>query len=294
MIKYEEKYVIYIDLLGFSNFVAKSSRENGEFSCVENRSCEEVYKVLKNAIECYENSNYKDLDFKEDKNGCLDIYFENGGLAIKKIVGKDCEITYCSDSVFISINCNIIALNIKRYIAAVQFTLLQSGILIRGGISYGKVYHDKNIIYGPAVIESIELEKNIGDPFIGVSIEAQNLLNENSDKFDFLEYYHPNGMIDMLGEVAQGVETILENLEDKIKNDIKELSSESDKIAKKLKSLKQYFLTKILEAIVKIDKKLDEIGEIIDPLNSLSYGDKELLENIKTTYTNLINNYEEK
>lgn len=159
MIEYEEKYVIYIDLLGFSNFVAESSCANGEFSCVENRSCEEVYKVLKNATECYKNSNYIDLDFKKDENDIYDLRFENGDFAIKKIVGEDCKITFCSDSVFISINPNIDAHCLKKYISTVQFKLLLSDVLIRGGISYGKVYHDQNIVYGPAVIESTYIEK---------------------------------------------------------------------------------------------------------------------------------------
>ena len=290
MIKYEEKYVIYIDLLGFSNFVAKSSCENGEVSCVENESCEEVYKVLKNAIECYENSNYRDLGFEKDENGIHDIHFENGDFAIKKIVGEDCKITFCSDSVFISINPNIDAHCLKKYISTIQFKLLLSDILIRGGISYGKVYHDQNIVYGPAVIESTYIEKNIvKDPFIGISKEAKDHLGVNSDKIDFLEYYDPHGL--KCEFVANDVEVILKKLEYKIKDQTKEVPLESDKISKKLISLKEYFLTKISEAIVKIDKELAEIGEIKDSLNSLNYGYKELLENIKATYENLINNY---
>ena len=37
--------------------------------------------------------------------------------------------------------------------------LLQEGFLVRGGVTVGKIYHSPEIIFGPALVEAVEIEK---------------------------------------------------------------------------------------------------------------------------------------
>ena len=47
-------------------------------------------------------------------------------------------------------------------ISSITGTLLcQSQILLRGGIAVGKLYHDRQIVFGPALVKAYQLENNI-------------------------------------------------------------------------------------------------------------------------------------
>lgn len=41
-----------------------------------------------------------------------------------------------------------------------QINLFQLGVILRGGISFGKIYHDGELVYGPAMSEAYALESN--------------------------------------------------------------------------------------------------------------------------------------
>ena len=73
-----------------------------------------------------------------------------------------------------------------NFIAQLQFELLREGILLRGGIDIGKVYHDEAFIFGKGLISAYLLENEISKyPRITISkraLEKINLLND--EKFE--------------------------------------------------------------------------------------------------------------
>lgn len=76
------------------------------------------------------------------------------------------------------------AVNIVQQLA---FLVIQKGFLIRGGISYGKLYHKDGIVFGPALVEARYLEKKAVHP----RIVADNSLVElfRSDRTDVYHEY---------------------------------------------------------------------------------------------------------
>lgn len=44
-------------------------------------------------------------------------------------------------------------------ILLLQIELIQHGVLIRGAVTLGKLFHDKDLVFGPALVEAAELEK---------------------------------------------------------------------------------------------------------------------------------------
>lgn len=282
-IKYKKKYVIFIDLLGFSDLVARPKKSG---VCIKNKRCEEIYKILTDAVKCYEDSNFNDILLKKDGNGVLDISFENGDFLTGRIVG-DCQITYCSDSVFITIDPKLISDDyyVQQYVSIIQFELLLKNLLIRGGISYGDVYHNQNIIYGPAVIEAIQIEKRMGNnPFIGASKKVQKMFDLQDDKIDFLEFYR----LSWWG--SEDVPADIKNILQQLSNQFLELEKKSlknedkKKIQEKLQSMKSYFFNKISETIKQINEQLIQMKNS----KQIKTSSEEVLQEIKEKYQSIL------
>src|SRR5262245_29297185 len=48
-------------------------------------------------------------------------------------------------------------------VAAIQIATLNMGFLLRGGIAIGDIYHDDEVVFGPALNRAYELESEIAD-----------------------------------------------------------------------------------------------------------------------------------
>lgn len=124
--RYQERIVVFMDLMDFKKLVDQEDRS------------QEIGAILDLPTAIMEN--YQ--DFKV----------------------KNVMISSISDSIVLSIRVNEKnAMNkIMRMIASITGTLLcQSQILLRGGIAVGKLYHDRQIVFGPALVKAYQLENNI-------------------------------------------------------------------------------------------------------------------------------------
>lgn len=144
----EEKFLAFIDILGFKNIV------------MENRNPE----IVMIAIEKAEN---KILKYK--KNSKLD----------------ELNVTWFSDSLVISIsNYEIDALyTLIKLVNEIQSNLLVKNILIRGAISLGECYHNKNNVYGKCMVQAYELECKVAvTPRVIISKEIIKYLEREHTK----------------------------------------------------------------------------------------------------------------
>ncbi len=156
--KYEQAIVTYIDILGFSDLVsAKTSQEIHEI----------LMLIEKAATPCDSN---KWLYAPETK------VFSDSIIRIRKINTK----------ANIDLHIGLLFYELSDLIA-VQVDLICGNILIRGGITFGKIYVDDNKIYGPAFIRAHDLESKFAnyprvvvDPALIREFKKNNLLrNEN-------------------------------------------------------------------------------------------------------------------
>ena len=132
---YEDRLIIYIDVLGFSDFVNYTT-----ISRVDQEDKIKKVDLFLNMIR----------DFFQDKNNSL-------GLSRTK------QVTSFSDLIIVSINLDEID-NIDLEIMEVFYLLLNAtykGFLLRGSIVYGKLIHNKDIIFGSGLIEAYNREKLI-------------------------------------------------------------------------------------------------------------------------------------
>jgi hypothetical protein len=50
---------------------------------------------------------------------------------------------------------------VVQFVARLTTDLLTHGILSRGGVAYGPVFHEERVVFGPAMIEAYDLERNV-------------------------------------------------------------------------------------------------------------------------------------
>lgn len=153
---YKERYLCYIDILGFSNAILSPD------SSLFIRSI----GFFKSAI---------DILQKIPERDDLLLY--------------DLHTTQFSDCVAFSCNCNIASLYIFfNRISNLQQELLKGGLPSRGAVVKGNLLHDKKYIFGPALIEAVDLEEKYAKyPRVILSYDILQDINYESDiQFDHI------------------------------------------------------------------------------------------------------------
>lgn len=113
--------------------------------------------------------------------------------------------------------------------------LLGAGFLVRGGIALGKLYHRERMIFGPALVEAVEIEQKM-------AIYPRVLCSNELLKYLYEKQYREEVVLqDCCGEwvikIAPGTEhrcnDLMKVIEGKLRETIEKESSDSAKIASK-------------------------------------------------------------
>lgn len=180
-IEYEKRLVLFLDILGFSNLVGKSSSDQ--------QILLEIIKCLK----VIERELQKEKEFQENHEYIQQLVRNKPYINPGKI-----DYTQFSDSIIIStpyISPHSLH-NLITSVSLLQARFLQEGILFRGGIAYGDMYHKENLCFGPAFIKAYTLESKIAiyprviidNDIITGNIIPDNWTNEDKLIFDGLKH----------------------------------------------------------------------------------------------------------
>lgn len=151
--QYEERLVAFLDILGFKGLIEHTVTDTSTF--------EKVHGAL-SAIEAHHRGKHESIthtiasfskhldESKPDVKNIFDLWRST-----------DTRIVF-SDSIVISHPLTIIMLDavpsLLREVANLALTLLGLGIMVRGGIALGPLYHKDSVVFGPAMIDAYELE----------------------------------------------------------------------------------------------------------------------------------------
>lgn len=130
--KYSEKIVIYIDILGFKGLIDSTIYSNGRENQVKIDLIKKMYTSISRICNLYL-AHSKKLKSKSN-------------LQITKF--SDCIVVSCNYSNDLSV---VSMLLITRSIA---ISLLNYHIIVRGAVTKGKIYHSNTSVFGPALIDS--------------------------------------------------------------------------------------------------------------------------------------------
>jgi hypothetical protein len=141
--------------------------------------------------------------------------------------------TVCSDSV--------------RILSGVAEAALRIGLLIRGGLSFGQLYHQKGVVFGDALVDAHSLERDIAVfPRVVVSDrvlrkltdpppEAAEVLRQDAD-----DRWHLDYVTGMLSRADQAIPWKRAHL-DRINQEIEQLSKSLDPLAPRRLSKWEWF-----------------------------------------------------
>ncbi|HEU4789998.1 MAG TPA: hypothetical protein VFS71_09955 [Flavobacterium sp.] len=126
--KYEERIVAFIDILGFANIIKASVN-----------SQEQLDKIASALTYIHRYFNLVRVDYEDPST---------------------LQLSQFSDSIVISVSMKDSSemLAIFKHLKMIQINLLYQGILLRGGITKGKLIHTDNLLLGPGMINAYNLE----------------------------------------------------------------------------------------------------------------------------------------
>ncbi len=176
---YENKYVCYMDILGFSNAIKNTDHQ---------------YYI-------------RNLNFFCDAIDLLKIIPNKPDLFLKNQI-----VTQFSDCVVFSCNDDIPSLSIMLdRIRELQNKLLEGGLPTRGAITKGSIYHNQNYTIGPALVCAVHLEEKASTPRVVIDDDIlKNIMNHEIIEFKinkdddniyyvkYIEYWQQNDISGLL------------------------------------------------------------------------------------------------
>lgn len=181
-IKYEERMIAFVDILGFKTIIKESENNDQKLKI--------IYQAL-HFLKTREESKEWDLRFIEIEEDAQRKGLENFDIT------NNTNCSCFSDSIIVSVavdneRSNYIASTLISHLAYIGAKLLSEGILIRGGLTIGKLLHNNNgVIMGQGLIEAYELENRIAKyPRIILSNNLIQRLNKTIDSKKNRYPYH--------------------------------------------------------------------------------------------------------
>ncbi len=210
-IRYEDRYCLFLDILGFKDVVEQSVQPTSKVSTSGGRHpVGGIYFGLK---EIASSLKYKAV------------------LALPGGTTKNSSrvVTQFSDSVVVSYREKESGglASMLYDVLRLQLRLVQRGLLVRGAITMGPLHHDQDFVFGPALNEAAELEKVAMYPRVivdrdllsaaGVATSSTvkaarswerslaNLLAQDLDGMFYVDYFavHPEDFDDDWGDLCE-------------------------------------------------------------------------------------------
>lgn len=247
--KYENRLIAFIDILGFKEIVRESKNDISKI--------EFLYSVL-DYLKNWEAPDKWDLKYVEIEEDA-----QKKGVSNFDIRGKTNSTSF-SDSIVVSVkvdnNINEMTSTLIANLAHIGAKLLEKGVLFRGGLTIGNLIHNENgTVFGQGLIDAYQLESNSAlFPRIILSDKLVKQLNYPfSDKHNRYPYHQyvkrfADGCVGFHQMIFfQVIESWVEMTEEKLKqslNNIRKViingldaSFENPRVYKKYKWLKEQY-----------------------------------------------------
>ncbi|GAA5135347.1 hypothetical protein SAMN05216262_12815 [Colwellia chukchiensis] len=130
---YEKRLCLFLDILGFS-------------SLVKTMECSTVHEVVS--------------DIKHTLKSNKEFMSKIGSEPIATTFSDCIVLSIATKESYVESAANIL---VTATVRMLQDTYLNQSIALRGGMSYGELYHARDAVFGPAMIRAYELESQFAD-----------------------------------------------------------------------------------------------------------------------------------
>lgn len=170
---YENKLVAFVDLLGFKKAIFESESDTNIKKSVDKA----IYSYLQ--LKTLNDLHTQLVKEKGINKGLYDIAFFS-----------DCFVISCKKQ---SDKQKNLYIDFFKGLVNISFKLLSIGFLIRGGVTYGLLYHQDNMIYGPAMNRAYLLESQQAKyPRILVDGYALQEISKDEHSREIMQYISPD------------------------------------------------------------------------------------------------------
>lgn len=181
----EDHIVAFVDILGFRALLRRMTRDPS------------IYSLVKNVL------NDIAVDHERHRKALVD-YERHGWNDERRFPRLRMQMTQFSDNVVMSKPINteepkIAAEIVVHLVSDFAARLLRAGVLVRGGIAKGWLYHEGNVLFGEGLVTAYELESGVARmPRIVVAddvvapmskFDKENKLLQDSDGFWFINVF---------------------------------------------------------------------------------------------------------
>lgn len=147
-INYENKFVFYLDILGFKEQIKASTNSAQQIN--------DIYNAL-----CFKDFHFAFIDKKPPKDWKTSEFSDHIVVSFLK-----------ADTLRISLIFEII------------INLIHHKMNSRGALTFGQIYHDDEIVFGPALVEAYEIESKLANyPRVLATEAVLNKLLENESSY---------------------------------------------------------------------------------------------------------------
>ena len=181
---YENRVVIYLDLLGFKNLIDKTVLHP---SGLDNTAAIDGIVSLYDLIRDAWHLDSRDTDFESAEDRLL----------FNKARGK--VVTIFSDSIVISFlqDAESEVFSTLYQIQLLIMNLVNRGVLCRGAVSYGKLIHTDKMVFGPALNEAYLTEDKIAiypriivsKGILDIAIGAKSVGHTDEEEIDYIKHF---------------------------------------------------------------------------------------------------------
>lgn len=128
---YENRFIAFLDILGFKNWIEKTVINESIFNTIK-----AGLDYISNEREELYHGHYSDMRINNKE---ISVFSDS--IVISYSMDKGSLFYVLMDLIYICINLN------------------SKGIFVRGGVSFGKLYHKNHECFGPAMVKAYELEQ---------------------------------------------------------------------------------------------------------------------------------------
>ena len=211
---YEEHYCLFLDILGFQSHI-----EDTVSSKAKSKQPMTFIRLKSALKQISEGVHYKEHLLKDNGKAVL---------SSRKVTqfSDSVIISYRKDETIGSSGVSSMLMDVHR----LQLELVNKGILLRGAITSGLLYHDKDFVFGPALNDAVTLERLANYPRVILDGEVlqeaglrstknddysrtiSSMVSEDFDGLFYVDYFdiHPDDFDQDWGDISYYLEKLRE------------------------------------------------------------------------------------